>query len=90
MPLTVVLTPGDVSLEVRSRFGHGPAHTFVVDTGSSQSVVARSLAKSAHLASTDVAQRQPTVCSIITDAVGAQRAMVDPGGAASTPNCSVR
>ena len=66
VPLTVVLTPGDVSLDVRSQFGHGPAHTFIVDTGSSQSVVAKSLAKSAHLASTDVAQRQPTVCSIIT------------------------
>ena len=66
VPLTVVLTPGDVSLDVRSRFGHGPAHTFVVDTGSSQSVVAKSLAKGAHLASTDLAQRQPTVCSTIT------------------------
>ncbi len=66
VPLTVVLTPGDVSLDVRARFGHGPARTFVLDTGSSQSVVAQSLVKSAHLASTDLAQRQPTVCSIIT------------------------
>jgi hypothetical protein len=66
VPLTVVLTPGDVSLNVRLRFGHRAAHTFVVDTGSSQSVVSNSVAKSAHLASTDLAQRQPTVCSIIT------------------------
>ena len=65
VPLTVVLTPGDVSLEVLSRFGDGPARTFVLDTGSSQSVVAKSLAKSA-TASTDLAQRQPTVCSVIT------------------------
>ena len=36
VPLTVVLTPGDVALDVRSRFGDGPARTFVVDTGSSQ------------------------------------------------------
>jgi gag-polyprotein putative aspartyl protease/Aspartyl protease len=66
VPLTVVLTPGDVALDVRSRFGDGPARTFVVDTGSSQSVVAKSLVKSAHLAPTNVAQRQSTVCSIIT------------------------
>jgi hypothetical protein len=66
VPLTVVLTPGDVSLNVRLRFGHRAARTFVVDTGSSQSIVADSVAKSAHLASTDLAQRQPTVCSTIT------------------------
>jgi len=66
VPLTVVLTPGDVSLDVRARFGDGHANTFVVDTGSSQSVVAESLVKSAHLASTNLAQRQPTVCSTIT------------------------
>lgn len=66
VPVTVVLTPGDVSLNVRSQFGHGSARTFVVDTGSSQSVVAKSLVKSAHLAATNLAQRQPTVCSVIT------------------------
>jgi hypothetical protein len=66
VPLTVVFTPGDISLNVRSRFGQQAAHTFVVDTGSSQSVVAKSLVKSAHLAATDLAQRQPTVCSTIT------------------------
>jgi hypothetical protein len=66
VPLTVVLTPGDVSLNVRLRFGHRPARTFIVDTGSSQSVVANSVVKSDHLAPTDLAQRQPTVCSTIT------------------------
>jgi hypothetical protein len=66
IPLTVVLTPGDVSLNVRLRFGQGSFRTFVVDTGSSQSVVAASVAKKTHLASTDLAQRQPTVCSTIT------------------------
>ena len=66
VPLTVVLTPGDISLDVRSRFGDGSAHAFVVDTGSSQTVVANSLAKRAHLAPTDLAQRQTTVCSTIT------------------------
>jgi hypothetical protein len=64
--LTVVLTPGDVSLNVRLRFGQGSFRTFVVDTGSSQSVVAASVAEKTHLASTDLAQRQPTVCSTIT------------------------
>jgi hypothetical protein len=38
----------------------------VVDTGSSQSVVANAAAKSAHLSGTDLAQRQATVCSTIT------------------------
>jgi hypothetical protein len=66
VPLTVVLTPGDVSLNVHLQFGHRPARTFVVDTGSSQSVVDSSVAKGAHLASTDLAQRQATVCSTIT------------------------
>jgi hypothetical protein len=66
VPLTVVFTPGDISLEVHLRFGHGPAHTFVIDTGSSQTVVATAVAKRAHLAPTDLAQRQLTVCSTIT------------------------
>jgi hypothetical protein len=66
IPLTVVLTPGDISLNVRLRFGQGPFHTFAVDTGSSQTVVATTVAKQAHLASTDLAQRQLTVCSTIT------------------------
>ncbi len=66
VPLTVVYTPGDISLNVRSQFGQRTAHTFLIDTGSSQSVVAKSLAKSDRLASTEFAQRQPTVCSTIT------------------------
>jgi Aspartyl protease len=66
VPLTVVLTPGDVSLNVRLRFGNGPSREFVVDTGSSQSVVASSVSKASHLGYTDLAQRQATVCSIIT------------------------
>ena len=39
---------------------------FIVDTGSSQTVVANSVTKSAHLAHSDLAQRQTTVCSTIT------------------------
>jgi hypothetical protein len=66
IPLTVVLTPGDIALNVHLRFGQGPLATFTVDTGSSQSVVASSVAKQDHLASTDLAQRQVTVCSTIT------------------------
>jgi len=66
VPATVVLTPGVVALDVSLRFGLGPAHVFTVDTGSSQSVVAEDLARSAHLAATDLAQRQATICSIIT------------------------
>jgi hypothetical protein len=66
IPLTVVLTPGDVSLNVHLRFGRGPVRTFVVDTGSSQSVVASAVAARTHLASTNLAQRQLTVCSTIT------------------------
>ncbi len=66
VPLTVVFTLGDISLNVRSRFGQRTPHSFVIDTGASQSVVAKSLATRAHLASTNLAQRQPTVCSTIT------------------------
>jgi Aspartyl protease len=66
VPLTVTLTPGDISLNVRLRFGKGTYKDFIVDTGSSQSVVANALADSAHLAHSDLAQRQTTVCSTIT------------------------
>jgi predicted aspartyl protease len=66
VPLRVVLTPGDISLNVRLRFGQGAYLDFIVDTGSSQSVVASSVAKSARLAGSDLAQRQTTVCSTIT------------------------
>jgi hypothetical protein len=48
------------------RFGHGPRRIFVVDTGSSQSVVASFVAKSVGMAGTNLAQRQSTVCSNIT------------------------
>jgi hypothetical protein len=66
VPLTVVLTPGNISLNVPVRFGNAPAQDFVVDTGSSQSLVANVVVPSAHLAHSDLAQRQDTACSIIT------------------------
>jgi aspartyl protease len=66
VPLTVTLTPGDISLNVRLRFGKGAYKEFIVDTGSSQSVVANAVAKSARLANSDLAQRQTTVCSTLT------------------------
>ncbi len=66
VPISVTLTPGDISLNVRLRFGDGTYRDFIVDTGSSQSVVANSVAKSAGLAHSDLAQRQTTVCSTIT------------------------
>jgi hypothetical protein len=66
VPLTVQLAPGNTSLSVSVRLGTGRPHAFVVDTGSSQTVVDSALAKSAHLAPTDLAQRQTTVCSTIT------------------------
>ena len=66
VPLTVALTPGNISLNVRLRFGQGTYRDFIVDTGSSESVVAASVAKSARLAPSDLAQRQTTVCSTIT------------------------
>ncbi len=66
VPLTVTSVPGDVSLSLNVRFGSGPRHNFVVDTGSSQSVVSNSVARQQSLARTDLAQRQATVCSVIT------------------------
>jgi hypothetical protein len=66
VPVTVSPLPGDVSLSVRVRFGGGPRRSFVVDTGSSQSVVSTTLARAESLAHTRLAQRQATVCSVIT------------------------
>ena len=66
MPLTVTPTRGDISLNVAVRFAHGPRRDFVVDTGSSQSVVSSAVARLQSLGSTNLAQRQATVCSVIT------------------------
>jgi hypothetical protein len=66
VPLTVVLTPGNVSLNVALRFGGAKAIDFAVDTGSSQSVVGSAVARARRLAPSNLAQRQATVCSTIT------------------------
>ncbi len=66
VPATVSSEQGNVSLNVAVRFGGGARRSFVVDTGSSQSVVATSVAKAESLAGTELAQRQTTVCSVIT------------------------
>ncbi len=49
VPLTVSPVAGDISLSVAVRFHDGPQRSFVVDTGSSQSVVASSVARSESL-----------------------------------------
>ncbi len=66
VPLIVSPEQGDVSLSVAVRFAGGAKRSFVVDTGSSQSVVSTSVARAASLGQTDLAQRQATVCSVIT------------------------
>jgi hypothetical protein len=66
VPLTVSPEVGDVSLNVAVRFAGGARRSFVVDTGSSQSVVSSSVARKASLSGTELAQRQATVCSVIT------------------------
>lgn len=66
VPLTVTPVPGDVSLSVAVRFGGSRRRDFIVDTGSSQSVVSSGVARAQSLANTDLAQRQSTVCSVIT------------------------
>jgi Aspartyl protease len=66
VPLTVSPQAGDVSLSVAVRFSGGTRRRFVVDTGSSQSVVSTSVARNASLQGTELAQRQATVCSVIT------------------------
>jgi hypothetical protein len=53
-------------LTVAVRFTPGPRRRFIVDTGSSQSVVSSAVARAQKLASTNLAQRQATVCSTIT------------------------
>ena len=66
VPLTVKEAPGNTSLNVQLRLNRGKPYNFVVDTGSSQSVVSSDVAKAKHLTHTDMAQRQTTVCSTIT------------------------
>ena len=66
VPLTVTPTAGNVSLSVAVGFARGPRREFVVDTGSSQSVVSSLVARGLPLQGTDLAQRQSTVCSVIT------------------------
>jgi hypothetical protein len=66
VPLTVTPASGDVSLGVAVRFAGGPRRDFVVDTGSSQSVVSSQVARRVPLQTTNLAQRQSTVCSVIT------------------------
>ena len=66
VPLTVTPLTGDISLNVMVRLAGGPRRSFVVDTGSSQSVVSSAVARQQSLAGTDLAQRQATVCSVIT------------------------
>jgi hypothetical protein len=66
VPVTVSPLPGDVSLSAPVRFAHGSRRSFVIDTGSSQSVVSTSVARDESLPHTDLAQRQATVCSVIT------------------------
>jgi hypothetical protein len=66
VPLTVSPQVGNVSLSVAVRFAGGTRRSFVVDTGSSQSVVSTSAARKASLHGTELAQRQATVCSVIT------------------------
>jgi hypothetical protein len=66
VPLTVTPGTGAVSLGVTVRFASGPRRDFVVDTGSSQSVVSSLVARRVPLRTTDLAQRQSTVCSVIT------------------------
>jgi hypothetical protein len=66
VPLTVTPAPGDVSLSVAVRFDGGRRREFVVDTGSSQSVVSSGVARAQSLVGSNLAQRQSTVCSVIT------------------------
>ena len=66
VPLSVDVGQGDVFLGVSVRFGTGPRRSFVVDTGTSQTVVSRVVSRAATLERTDLAQRQSTVCSTVT------------------------
>jgi hypothetical protein len=66
VPLSVNPTQGEVSLGVSVRFGGGPRRSFLVDTGTSQSVVSTAVSRTQGLAGTDLAQRQATVCSVVT------------------------
>ena len=58
----------------------------MVDTGSSQSVVASSVARAESLAGTDLAQRQATVCSTITVPLVHSGTWSVPGAGAASRN----
>jgi hypothetical protein len=66
VPLTVLSGGGNVSLGVSVQFGRRPGHSFVVDTGTSQTVLSTALVRAHGLSSSDLAQRQATVCSVVT------------------------
>jgi hypothetical protein len=66
VPLKVDQSAGNVSLGVSVRFAGGPRRPFIVDTGTSQTVVSNAVSRTQRLASTDLAQRQATVCSVVT------------------------
>lgn len=66
VPVAVSRAPGDVSLAVAVRFAGAAPRSFIVDTGTSQSVVSTALARAQALGTTDLAQRQSTVCSVVT------------------------
>jgi hypothetical protein len=66
VPVTVTSAQGEVAVSVAVRFAGGRQRSFDVDTGSSQSVASTTVAHEASLAGTHLAQRQSTVCSVIT------------------------
>lgn len=66
VPVTVMLGPGGTEMTVPLRFGKGPSVTFDVDTGTTQSLVSTSEAKSQHLVGTNLAQVTSSVCSTTT------------------------
>ncbi len=66
VPLKVETGPAAAEVIARVRVGTHRPRPFVVDTGSSQSVVSMTLQKAAALRATKVWERQETVCSTIT------------------------
>jgi predicted aspartyl protease len=67
VPVTVMRSPIGAEMNVSLTFAKGPGLTFGVDTGTTKSLVSSSETKSQHLATTNLAQKDFSVCSLETD-----------------------
>ena len=69
VPAEASIGPADDYLNVPVQFGHGPSNWFVVDTGTSRTLLDPWVSKEGSLKATNLADRSETVCSVITSPI---------------------